>query len=382
MRVGLFTNNYLPFRGGVTTAVETLRRGLLAQGHGAWVFAPAWSGPHRDAAGVYRYPSIPAPTYPGFAVPLPFSRQVGRAARGLELDVFHAQHPFLLGVTARRMARAQHRPLVFTYHTRYEKYAHYVPLPERLVAALAVKLACRFANSADLVVAPSARIADGLEAGGVRAPIAVVPTGVPLDLFRPGDRAAARRGLGLPEPAPLCLYVGRLDREKSVELLIEAFASIAGAVSGARLILVGQGSHEGALKRLAAASPAGSAIDFAGSVAREALPPYYQAADLFLFASETETQGLVLAEAHACGLPAVAVRAPGVDEVVRDGETGLLTKSDAQELADAAIGLLLDADRRLGMGRAARELAEREFSADRQVAVMAGLYRRLLGGAG
>jgi len=378
MRVGLFTNNYLPFRGGVTTAVETLRRGLEALGHSVWVFAPAWREPHADPAFVFRYTSAPAPTYPGFAIPLPFSRRLSRAARDLELDVVHAQHPFLLGVTAGRLARAEGRPLVFTYHTRYEKYAHYVPLPERLVAAAAVRLASRFADSADLVVAPSARIAESLAAGGVTSPIATVPTGVPLDLFCPGDRGQARRTLGLPEGVPLCLYVGRLDREKSVERVIDAFGSIAGAVSGARLLLVGQGSYETALKRLAAASPARAAIDFMGSVVREELPPYYRAADLFLFSSETETQGLVLAEAHACALPAVAVRASGVDEVVRDGETGLLTKSDAQDLADAAIGLLLDADRRLGMGRAARELAGRDFSAMRQVEVMAGLYRRLL----
>jgi 1,2-diacylglycerol 3-alpha-glucosyltransferase len=381
MRVGLFTNNYLPFRGGVTTAVETLRRGLEAQGHRVWVFAPAWSTPHADPAYVFRYPSAPAPTYPGFAIPLPFSRRLSRAARELQLDVFHAQHPFLLGVTARRLARAEGRPLVFTYHTRYEKYAHYVPLPERLVAAAAVRLASRFADSADLVVAPSGRIADGLTAVGVRAPIATVPTGVPLDVFCPGDRVEARRALGLPEDVPLCLYVGRLDREKSVERVIDAFGSIAGAVSGARLLLVGQGSHKAALERLAAASPARAAIDFLGSVVREDLPPYYRAADLFLFSSETETQGLVLAEAHACALPAVAVRASGVDEVVRDGETGLLTKSEAQELADAAIGLLLDSARRLGMGRAARQLAERDFSAMRQVDVMADLYRGLLSSA-
>src|SRR5262249_61770530 len=101
------------------------------------------------------------------------------------------------------------------------------------------------------------------------------------------------------------------------------------------------------------------------------------AADLFLFSSETETQGLVLAEAHACGLPAVAVRASGVDEVVRDGETGILTKSDAQDLADAAIGLPLDTPRRLAMGRAARRPADRDFSAARQGPIMAGLYRHL-----
>jgi glycosyltransferase involved in cell wall biosynthesis len=379
MRIGLFTNNYLPFRGGVTTAVETLRQGLEAQGHRAWVFAPAWSGPHDDPAYVFRYLSVPAPTYPGFAVPLPFSRRLSRAARELDLDIFHAQHPFLLGVTARRLARSQGRPLVFTYHTRYEKYAHYVPLPEPLVASLAVRLASRFAGSADLVIAPSARIAESLADLGVRAPIAVVPTGVPLDLFRPGDRGEARQRLGLDEDAPLCLYVGRLDREKSVERVIDAFGSIALVVSGARLLLVGQGSHETALRRLAGASPASSAIRFAGSVAREELPPYYQAADLFLFASETETQGLVLAEAHACGLPAVAVRASGVDEVVRDGETGLLTKAEVEELADAAIGLLLDAPRRSAMALAARALAASDFSAARQVEVMVGHYRRLLG---
>ena len=379
MRIGLFTNNYLPFRGGVTTAVETLRQGLEAQGHRAWVFAPAWSGPHDDPAYVFRYPSVPAPTYPGFAVPLPFSRRLSRAARELDLDIFHAQHPFLLGVTARRLARSQGRPLVFTYHTRYEKYAHYVPLPEPLVASLAVRLASRFAGSADLVIAPSARIAESLADHGVEAKIAVVPTGVPLDLFRPGNRGEARRRVGLDGDAPLCLYVGRLDREKSVERVIDAFGSIALAVSGARLLLVGQGSHEAALRRLAGASPARSAIRFAGSVAREELPPYYQAADLFLFASETETQGLVLAEAHACGLPAVAVGASGVDEVVRDGETGLLTKAEVEELADAAIGLLLDAPRRSAMALAARAIAASDFSAARQVEVMVGHYRRLLG---
>src|SRR6266581_775683 len=378
MRVGLFTNNYLPFRGGVTTAVETLREALDALGHRAWVFAPAPARALPEPAFVFRYPSVPAPTYPGFALPLPLSPRLARTARQLGLEIFHAQHPFLLGPAARRLAAKAGRPIVFTYHTRYEKYAHSVPLPERLVAALAVRLSCRFADATDLVVAPSGHIAHVLTSRGVRAPVVVVPTGVDLDRFRPGDREAARRGLGLPPDAPICLYVGRLDREKSVERIIEAFASIAEAVSGARLLLVGQGSHAGPLERRAAASRARERIHFVGGVARGELPPYYQAADLFLFASETETQGLVLAEAHACGLPAVAVRASGVDEVVRDGETGLLTKAAPGELADAAIGLLLDRDRREAMGGAARVAAARDFSAARQVEIMVGHYSRLL----
>jgi 1,2-diacylglycerol 3-alpha-glucosyltransferase len=376
MRVALFTNNYLPFRGGVTTAVETLRAGLEASGHQAWVFAPA-SDTAGDSPGVFRYPSIPAPTYPGFAVPFPCSPRLARVARGLRPDIVHAQHPFLLGVTARRLARRLAVPLVFTYHTRYEKYAHYVPAPERLVAALAVRLACRFADRAELVIAPSACIAEALRTRGVRARVAVVPTGVPLDRFCPGAAGAARRALGLTPEALVCLYVGRLDREKSVERVIEAFGLIAGALPQARLLLVGQGSHAEALGRRAAASPARDRIRLMGGVAREALPAYYRAADLFLFASETETQGLVLAEAHACGLAAVAVRASGVEEVVVDGATGLLTKPDARDLADAAIGLLLDPERRAAMGAAGRLVAERAFSATGQVATMVELYAGL-----
>jgi len=173
MRVGLFTNNYLPFRGGVATAVETLRQGLEALGHRTWIFAPAAQVPQADPPHVFRYPSIPAPTYPGFSLPLPISRRLGRIARALELDVVHVHHPFLLGLTGRRLARSQRRPLVFTYHTRYEKYAHYVPLPPRLVRSLAVRLACRFADSADLVVAPSEHVANTLRRRGVGAPVTV-----------------------------------------------------------------------------------------------------------------------------------------------------------------------------------------------------------------
>jgi 1,2-diacylglycerol 3-alpha-glucosyltransferase len=379
MRVGLFTNNYLPFRGGVSTAVETLREGLTALGHGVWVFAPGPRHPADDPAVVHRYPSIPAPTYPGFSLALPLSPRLARRARGIGLDVVHAQHPFLLGPAARRLAARSGIPLVFTYHTRYEKYAHYVPLPRRLVAALAIRLSCRFAASADLVVAPSAHIAETLRARGVRTRVAVIPTGVPVERFRPGDRSAARRELGWPEGAPVCLYVGRLDREKSVDRLIAAFEIIAGALPDAWLVLVGQGSHEAALKGRAAVSPVCDRIRFHGGVAREALLPLYRGADLFVFASETETQGLVLGEAHACGLPAVAVRASGVEEVVRDGETGLLTKCLPEDLAEAAIALWLDRGRREAMARAARRAAESSFSAIRQVEAMVAEYGHLAG---
>jgi glycosyltransferase involved in cell wall biosynthesis len=323
---------------------------------------------------VVRYPSLPAATYPEFALAVPYSRRIARFVERLEVDVLHAHHPFLLGPTAARLARRLGRPLVFTYHTRYEKYAHYVPLSRRLVEAAAIRLSTRFADRSDMVIAPSALIRDELRARGVRAPIAVVPTGVDLQRFAPGDRGAARRALGLPPAGALLLYVGRLDPEKSVDRVLLAFDRLASTVPDARLLLVGQGTTSAALRARARGLGAAPRIVFLGARAHDALVDCYRAADAFLFASETETQGLVLAEAAACGIPAVAVSAPGCEEVVRDGETGLLAKSDPAALADAAIGLLLDEPRRRQMGRAARAVAEREFDARRQIARTLDVY--------
>ena len=374
MRIGLFTNNYLPFCGGVTISVETLRCGLERRGHEVWLFAPRFPGYTDDTPRVIRVPSVPAATYPEFALAIPWGPRLARRVRALGLDVFHAHHPFLLGPAARRFARRAGRPLVFTYHTRYEKYAHYVPLTRPLVEAAALGLSTRFAASTDAVLAPSGLVRDQLRARGVSTPMAVVPTGIDLERFRPGDRAAARRELGLGADDPLLLYVGRLDREKSVDRVLLAFERIAGTLPAARLWLVGQGKESQALQRRAAASPAAERIYFAGVREHARLAVWYQAADVFLFASETETQGLVLAEAAACGLPAVAVLAPGTDEVVRDGESGILTKGDPAALAEAAIGLLLDGPRRAGMRARARLVAEAEFDVERQITRTLDVY--------
>ena len=301
MRIALFTNNYLPFCGGVTISVETLRQGLDAAGHEAWVFGPRLAGAQDPSDRIVRYPSIPATTYPEFALAVPYSRRIARTFTGLHFDVVHAHHPFLLGPAARRLARRTRRPLVFTYHTRYEKYAHYVPLPPGLVESAAIRLSAGFAARADAVLAPSTVIRDEFQARGVRTPIAVVPTGVDLARFRPGDRAAARRRLGVAEGDALLLYVGRLDREKSVDRVLVAFERVASTVVSARLLLVGHGTEAARLRAWPAALSVAPRIRFLGVRPHDELAECYRAADVFLFASETETQGLVLAEAAACG---------------------------------------------------------------------------------
>jgi 1,2-diacylglycerol 3-alpha-glucosyltransferase len=367
VRVALFTNNYLPFCGGVTISVETLRVGLEARGHEVWVMAPRFRGVADDSCHVLRYPSIPARTYPEFPLAIPYSRRIGRRVRALDVDVFHAHHPFLLGPAAARLARSLRRPLVFTYHTRYEKYAHYVPATRALVEAAAVRLSARFAARAHAVIAPSALVRDELRRRGVQGAIGVVPTGVDLTAFRPGNRASARAALDVDAGDAVVLYVGRLDREKSVDRVLLAFERIAATIPRARLLLVGRGTEAERLCALAGGLAAASRIRFLGVRPHAWLPVCYQAADVFLFSSETETQGLVLAEAAACGLPAVAVAAPGCDEVVRDGESGLLTKGEPAALADAAIRLLVDTERRHSMGVRARQIAERDFDVGLQI---------------
>jgi glycosyltransferase involved in cell wall biosynthesis len=377
LRVGLFTNNYLPMLGGVSTAVETLRATLQALGHTPVVIAPRMAGAV-DEPGVLRVPAVPAPTYPDFSLPLPVGRRLARRLAALDLDVFHVHHPFLLGGTARRLARRLGRPMLFTYHTLYDKYAHYVPLPRPLVAAQAVAWSTRFANTAHLVIVPSAGLAARLRAQGVRRPLEVLPTGVDLDRFRPGDQTAARATLGLAE-GPLLLYVGRLDREKNVGFLLEVFDRVAARHPGARLLLVGRGTHEQALRRHAGRLVAGSRIRFVGGVAHEAVARYYQAADLFVFASTTETQGLAVLEAMAVGLPVVAVRASGVEEAVLDGVSGLLVPEDQEVFAGAVGQVLTDGDLARKLAAGAREAAL-PAAAMTLGAQLVALYRRAADG--
>jgi glycosyltransferase involved in cell wall biosynthesis len=379
LRVGLFTNNYLPMLGGVARAVETVRTALVTLGHQPFVVAPRMPGAAGSTPGVLRVPAVPAPTYPDFALPLPATSAVVRRIEALDLDVLHAHHPFLLGVTARRLARRLGRPLVFTYHTLYDKYAHYVPLPRPLVARQAVAWSIAFANSADLVIAPSAGLASRLRSQGVRRPVVVLPTGVDLDSFRPGDQQAARRALTLPPAGPLCLYLGRIDREKNLEFLLDAFARVAAERPAARLVLVGRGTREARLRRHAERVGLGDRVHFAGGVAPDVAPLYYQAADVFLFASTTETQGLAVLEAMAAGRPVVAVRASGVEEAVVDGVTGLLVPEDLDVFAAAVLQVLADGGLAAKLSAGGREAAL-GFGARALGARLAALYRTVRAG--
>jgi 1,2-diacylglycerol 3-alpha-glucosyltransferase len=378
MRIGLFTNNFRPLANGLATSVETFALAFRQAGHAVSVVAPRYPGLPPIEPGILRVPGLRAPTHHAYVLPLSRWPGVARAVMALHLDLFHAQHPYLIGPAAARWARRAGRPLVFTWHTHYERYAHYVPGPSRLMGLLALRRALRFANRADLVIAPTAAVAAGLKARGVRAPIEVIPTGVSLpSAFGAEARSARRRALGIEPQGPVFLSVGRLAREKNQAFLLHAFVRVRRDLPGARLFLVGDGDDRPRLLRLAGELGLGGAVRFVGVVPHEQVNEYCGAADLFLFPSTTETQGLVVLEALATGVPVVAVASEAAAELLADGAAGVMTPEDPQRFAASVVALWNAPERRRGMGAAGRAMAAR-FSPGASAARLLRWYQSLI----
>ena len=378
MRIGLFTNNYRPLVNGLATSVATFAQAFRAAGHRTSIVAPRYPGGSSPEPDVIRVPGLRAPTHHAYVLPLPWGRGLTRTIRALDLDVFHAQHPLLLGGTALRAARRARRPLVFTYHTHYEHYAHYVPGPVRLVAALAVRQAVAFANRADLVVVPAPSLSRRLRALGVRARLAVVPTGVPTPpAMAPDRRHHLRQALGAATGGPLCLSVGRLAREKNHPLVLAAFAQVLRRLPAARLALVGDGDERSSLEAECRRLGLAQAVRFIGTVPHEAVHEYYQAADLFLFGSTSETQGLAALEALAAGLPVVAVASEAATDLLADAAAGIMTEGAPEPLARGVVDLWYHPEAREVMRQRGWRVAARH-TPEASAALLLGLYGELV----
>lgn len=378
MRIGLFTNNYRPLANGLATSVETFAQAFRRAGHAVTVVAPRYGQAPEAEPDVLRVPGWRAPTHHAYVLPMSVWPGTARAVAALDLDVFHAQHPFLLGAAAGRWARRLGRPLVFTYHTRYDLYAHYVPGPSGLVARLAVRRALAFADRADLVIAPAAALARELRARGLRTPVEVIPTGVALPPpLAAAERHTLRRGLGLDSGCPLCLSVGRLAREKNQAFLLSAFALILKDLPAARLVFAGEGDDRRRLERMAIDLGIGGRTHFVGVVPHERVGAYYQAADLFLFSSTSETQGLVVLEALAAALPVVAVTSEAAMELLQDGAGVTTAAGDPAAFAGQTVRLWTQPERRHALACAGRRVAT-GYAPDALAGRMLGLYQELV----
>jgi 1,2-diacylglycerol 3-alpha-glucosyltransferase len=362
--VACFTECYRPIVNGVVASIDELRAGLEAAGVDVTIVAPHF--PHESARefAVARLPSLPLPTSTGYRLCVPYLPRAVRA-RIRRASIVHAHSPFVTGMLAADIARRSGIPLVFTYHTRIDEYAHYARFEPRLARAALTALTRSFANRAAAVIAPTAAMQQRLRDIGVRVPIAVVGSSIDVARFVAGRRtAAARAFLGARDGERIALCVARVAREKNLELAVDALAR----VPGVRLAIVGGGPDRASLETRAARVGVRDRVHFTGALDPAALPDLYASSDAFVFPSTTETQGLVLAEAAATGLPVVAVDAAVNREVL--GGFGQLVAADAAAVAEG-LGRALELPRDL----AAAADAGRRFSRDVQTAALLNVYR-------
>ena len=372
MHIALFTDSYLPRRSGVVQAVESASRHLRSRGHRVSIMAPAYPGYVDAEPDVYRFPSVAAPGSPDFQLALPYSATLLRQIRGMRLDIVHSHSPFLLGGLAMWVGRWHRLPVVFTYHTLYAEYAHYAPVVGDLTRPLLVAYTTAYCNLCDLVLASVPSLAVQLRQYGVRARVEVIPSvGIePEEFASPAAADRARAEFGIPQAAPLLVFVGRLAKEKDVPLLLDALAALPAEV---RLLLVGEGPERAALEAHAARLGLAGRAVFAGGQPHERVVAVLLASDLFVFPSQTETLGLAVVEAMAAGLAVVAVRGGASIDLVGDGDTGRLVAPEPGAFAGAVRDLLGDPSRRSEMGRRGRVVAA-SYTQDRIVDRLIALY--------
>lgn len=400
VRVAIFSESYLPYLSGVTVSVDTLARGLGALGHEVLVVAPrpvgnrgpdvagdaAGPGPDPEVAWLPSYHVPPAPT--GYRMPVPVPSDALRRAVAFDPDVVHAHSPFVSGIMARAVARRTDAPLVFTHHTRFGDYGHYLgPLAGVSRRAVGAWLDAWWRGCA-AIVAPSDDLAREIRAalGERQRPVVrVIPTGIDVAAIAALPEGHPRRRAGWrPDESLVLVSLGRVAPEKSVDVLVDAFVRAARRRPRLRLLLVGGGPGETEVRARAAAAGFTDRVHVTGRLPRMEALALVKASDVFIFASQTETQGLVLAEALAAGLPVVALDGPGVAATLRDGIDAVLVPAEpaatrGERLGVAAGAVAADEPRRIRMAARALEGATR-FDARARAAEVVELYREVLAG--
>ncbi len=387
MRIALMTNNYKPFLGGVPISVERLKNGLEALGHQVTVFAPTYEE-QVEEVGVFRYATCMKHFLGGIVLPNPFDRRIEQEFCKNTYDVIHVHHPVLIGNTARYLSKKYHIPLVFTYHTRYEQYLSYVgvirmleqgagkqnadgslPIYAKMDRAimhgiqdvLVPKWLRSFLKHCDYVFAPTRGMQQYLQEACQLSDekIAILPTGLEEAAFlvKPEEKEALRKRYGA-EDIPLLLSVSRMSHEKNVEFLLESIARVKEQYGKPfRLLMVGEGPNRMDYERLCRERGLEEIVCFTGKVPNEQIAPYFAAADAFVFASKTETQGIVILEAFAGATPVYALDASGVSDLVVEGVNGRLCEENQDEFARLVLRFLQGEDRALNMENNAYETA-------------------------
>ncbi|MDT8285025.1 MAG: glycosyltransferase [Thermovirgaceae bacterium] len=385
MNVCMFTNTYLPHVGGVARSVASFALDLRKLGHRVQVVAPTFANEDGSQAeeedDVLRVPAIQHFSGSDFSVRIPLPFIIDDKIDEFRPDVIHSHHPFLLGDAAFRAAYRRGLPLVFTHHTLYEQYVHYVSPESEYMKQIAINLATKYANLCNLVIAPSGSIARLITERGVTSPIEVIPTGVDFEYFRSGDGESFRRFFGIPMNAQVVGHLGRLAPEKNLEYLCDAvIKALKKMPDETRFLVIGSGPDDSLIQEMFQKEGLEDRLIMAGSQSGRKLADAYNAMNLFVFSSKSETQGMVLTEAMAASTPVIALDASGARDVVIDDQNGRLLPGDApsQLFAETIVDFFERKDNADPWRQGAVNTA-RKFSRDASAEKLSRVYRSLQG---
>lgn len=352
MKIALMTNNYKPVTGGVPISVERLAGALRKLGHEVVVFAPTYRE-QQEETGVFRYKTCMNHFIGGIVLPNAFDKRIDRAFREEHFDIIHVHHPVLIGNKAVHLAHKYRIPIVFTYHTRYEKYLSYYTGGVFDFEWLMKSYLRLYLKQCDFVFSPTKGIKDYLlkDCNVPPEKAGVLPTGLSEDNYQASpDQILAIREKYHAENIPLLLTVSRMAKEKNLFFLLEAIAQTKRLYQKPfRILFAGDGPDKQKLEKKSSMLGLQDTVIFTGNISNHEIAPFYKAADGFIFASKTETQGIVIAEAFAGGTPVIAVRASGVEDLVQDGLTGYLTEEDTMIFASRLTEYLSDSTLRQKM---------------------------------
>lgn len=379
MRVGIFTNAYRPFISGVVNSVDVIRKGLLRKGQTPFVFAPEYPGFREEHAGVFRFRSVglPSTSKVQFPIPIPFSTKLFPKIPRMGLQVIHTHHPFLLGDVGAHFAKKLGVPLVYTFHTQLEQYAHYIPFNQNVVRNMARSTVVTYSRKCDLIIAPSPTIRALLDEYEIETRVETLQNAIDLSRFDGVSGKPTRLRLGLPSEATVLMYAGRTGKEKNLDFLLRAFAELSRRQPLARLVIVGDGAHLESLRDLAAELQLQETVVFAGAVDYHDMPGYFAAADLFVITSVTEVKPLVVLEAMASGLPVAAVAACGTEDTITHDFDGLLSANNLADYTQVLNQAVSDPAARRQMGANARQTV-RQYSIEGYTQRLVELYAELV----
>jgi glycosyltransferase involved in cell wall biosynthesis len=376
LKIGFFTDTYKPQINGVVSSVESFRLELEKQGHKVYVYCPKIKN-EKSGKKIIRFRSVKFFFQPEYYISLPFSRKAIEYLWQNDLDIVHAHTPFSLGQLGYYYSVIKKVPFIHTYHTLYPEYVKtYIMKGKVLTPQMVKKLSAAFSNRCDLTIAPSEKIKKLLRSYGAENPIKVLPTGLDLEEFKTVKKNNFRKKYSINENDKVLIYVGRLAKEKNIAFLIKAMAELK-KTDNIKLLLVGDGPDTENLKILTKKLNLQKEIIFTGYFTKKQAIKAYQASDLFVFASKTDTQGMVILEALACGLPVVAIKDLAFTTMVRQGINGFLVRENKKIFARQVLTILNDKKLYNKMATNALKIAQ-EFSIDKIINQLISYYNQLI----